>query len=132
MTLTPKQEKFAQAWYTTGNKSEAYRLSYSARNMSDSAINEESYRLSLHPEIALRYEELQKAAQSRNDTTVDTLDAMFKEAFEVGRGIKNPSAMVAAASGLAKLHGLNAPDKIQTEHRFLESDYLQEVQKNLK
>lgn len=116
MALTQKQEKFAQVWYATGNKSEAYRQAYNAENMTDAAIASKAYEVSVNGEVTVRFAELQKAAQDRNDTTVDTLDAMFKEAFEVGRGIKNPSAMVAAASGLAKLHGLNAPDKQQVDH----------------
>ena len=116
MALTSKQEKFAQVWHATGNKSEAYRQVYNAKNSTDNVIAVEASRLSENPNVALRFYELQQAAQKRNDTTVDALDAMFKEAFEVGRDIKNPSAMVTAASGLAKLHGLNAPDKQQVDH----------------
>lgn len=116
MALTPKQERFAQVWFATGNKSEAYRQAYNAENMTDAAIASKAYEVSVNGEVTVRFAELQKAAQDRNDTTVDTLDAMFKEAFEVGRTIKNPSAMVAAASGLAKLHGLNAPEKQQVDH----------------
>ena len=113
MPLTPKQEKFAQVWHATGNKSEAYRQAYNCGNMTDAAIVSKAYEVSVNGEVAVRFSELQKAAQKRNDTTVDTLDAMYKEAWKIGREIKNPSAMVSAVSGLAKLHGLNAPDKVE-------------------
>ena len=116
MPITPKQEKFAQVWHATGNKSEAYRQSYNCENMSEATINNKAYALSLEGKITARFAEHQKAAQKRNDTTVDTLDAMYKEAWKIGREIKNPSAMVSAVSGLAKLHGLNAPDKQHVDH----------------
>jgi len=57
---------------------------------------------------------------------------MYFKAWKLAEEIKNPAAMVSAASGMAKLHGLNAPDKVQAEHHFFESDYLNEVQKNLR
>ena len=117
MPLTPKQEKIAQVWHATGNKSEAYRQAYNAGNMSAEVINVKAVEVAANGNVAVRFAELQKAAKKRNDTTVDTLDAMFKEAWKIGREIKNPSAMVSAASGLAKLHGLNAPDKQDVNHR---------------
>ena len=117
MPLTPKQEKFAQVWHATGNKSEAYRQAYNAGNMSAEVINVKAVEVAANGNVAVRFAELQKAAKKRNDTTVDTLDAMFKEAWKIGREIKSPSAMVSAASGLAKLHGLNAPDKQDVNHR---------------
>ena len=116
MPLTPKQEKFAQAWHATGNKSEAYRQAYNAENMTDAAINDEAYRLSVNPEITLRFAELQKAAQKRNNVTVDTVSQMYLEAWHLAKKISNPSAMVSAAGGMAKLHGLNAPDKQHIDH----------------
>jgi hypothetical protein len=116
MPLTPKQEKFAQVWHATGNKSEAYRQAYNAKNMTDAAINDEAYRLSVNPEITLRFAELQKSAQKRNNVTVDTVSQMYLKAWKMAEDIKNPSAMVSAASGMAKLHGLNAPDKQHVDH----------------
>lgn len=117
MNLTPKQEKFAQVWHATGNKSEAYRQAYNAGNMSAKVINVKAVEVAANGNVAVRFAELQKAAKKRNDTTVDTLDAMFKEAWRIGKQNSNPSAMVSATSGLAKLHGLNAPDKQDVNHR---------------
>ena len=117
MNLTPKQEKFVQVWHATGNKSEAYRQAYNAENMSAKVINVKAVEVAANGNVAVRFAELQKAAKKRNDTTVDTLDAMFKEAWRIGKQNSNPSAMVSATSGLAKLHGLNAPDKQDVNHR---------------
>ncbi len=117
MPLTPKQEKFAQVWHATGNKSEAYRQAYNCENMSDEAIKVEANKVSGNPNVSLTFAELQKSAQKRNNVTVDTVSQMYLKAWKMAEEIKNPSAMVSAASGMAKLHGLNAPDKQDINHR---------------
>ena len=116
MPLTPKQEKFVQVWHATGNKSEAYRQAYNCENMSEATINNKAYALSLEGEITARFAEHQKAAQKRNNVTVDTVSQMYFKAWKLAEEIKNPAAMVSAASGMAKLHGLNAPDKQHVDH----------------
>ena len=45
MSLTPKREKFVQAYVETGNASEAYRRAFKADKMSDAAIAVEASRL---------------------------------------------------------------------------------------
>ena len=116
MPLTPKQEKFAQVWHATGNKSEAYRQAYNCENMSDEAIRVEANKVSSNPKVYLRFAELQKAGQERTKTTVDDLDSMLKDAVVLAKSISNPSAIVSAVTALAKLHGLNAPDKQHVDH----------------
>ena len=69
--LTAKQDKFAQELFVTGNKSEAYRRAYSASNMADKTITEKASRLSRKDNVTTRYTQLVKAAQARNDTSVD-------------------------------------------------------------
>ena len=116
MSLTPKQEEFAQQWYATGNKTEAYRRAYNAKNMTDEVISIEANKVSSNPKVSLRFSELQKAGQERTKTTVDDLDAMLKDAVGLAKSISNPSAIVSAVTALAKLHGLNAPDKQHVDH----------------
>ena len=116
MPLTPKQEKFAQVWHATGNKSEAYRQAYNAGNMSAEVINVKAVEVAANGNVSVRFAELQKAAQKRNNVTVDTVSQMYLKAWKLAEVIKNPSAMVSAASGMAKLHGLNAPDKQHVDH----------------
>ena len=116
MPLTPKQEKFAQVWHATGNKSEAYRQAYNAGNMSADVINVKAVEVAANGNVAVRFAELQKAAQKRNNVTVDTVSQMYLEAWHLAKKISNPSAMVSAAGGMAKLHGLNAPDKQHIDH----------------
>jgi len=116
MTLTAKQEKFVQAWHATGNKTEAYRQAYGCEGMTEKSINANAHKVSKNTEVLQRFDELKSASQKRNETTVDTLDLMFKEAWKVARKQENASAMVSAGGALAKLHGLNKPDKQQLEH----------------
>lgn len=113
-SLTPKQERFVNEWVKTGNKSEAYRIAYDAENMADSTITEKACLTSQKGNVRAMYEKLQKAAQKRNEIDIDTISGMFVDAHQVARESNQPSAMVSAASGLAKLHGLNKPDKLET------------------
>ena len=116
LSLTKKQEEFAQQWYATGNKTEAYRRAYNCAGMSESTINKRASELSLDGKIAGRFSELQKAGQEETKTTVRDLDAMLKDAVELAKSISSPSAIVSAVTALAKLHGLNAPDKQHVNH----------------
>ena len=115
MTLTTKQEKFAQEWFSTGNKSEAYRRAYNAENMAENVINVKATELSQNGKVAVRYKELVEAAQKRNETTVDVLDKMAKNAWAIAKEDRSPSAMNQSVAVLAKLHGLNQPEKISAE-----------------
>ncbi len=105
--LTTKQEKFAQEWYATGNKTEAYIRAYNTENMSEAVINNEASKLSKSHDITVRYEELQKGGQKRSEVTVDTINAMLMTAFKVAKDGDNAGAIVHAANSLSKLHGLD-------------------------
>ena len=111
MKLTAKQEKFAQEWFATGNKTEAYRRAYKCTNWKESAINSKASNLSSNVKVLARFEELVNAAQVRNETTVDTIDKMLKDTWDLAKKMGQSGPMVAAASALAKLHGLNQPEK---------------------
>tara|TARA_R110001606_G_scaffold398055_1_gene576184 strand:- start:876 stop:1397 length:522 start_codon:yes stop_codon:yes gene_type:complete len=71
MSLTPKQEKFCQEYVKTGNKSEAYRLSYSTKNQSKKSINENASRLSKEIKVLSRITQLQKELAERNKMDID-------------------------------------------------------------
>ena len=71
MTLTPKEERFAQLVAGGATYSDAYRGAYDAENMSDPAINTEASRLAKNPKISPRIKALQEALQEA--ATIDTL-----------------------------------------------------------
>lgn len=63
--LTPKQESFAKAIALEGKSYvDAYRNSYSTKNMSDEAIYVEASNLANNPKISLRIKELAQEADS--------------------------------------------------------------------
>lgn len=114
--LTLKQEQFVMAWHETGNKSEAYRRAYHCESMSEATINNKAYELSLNGDIRARLEVLQQASAERHNVTIAEITKMHREAYQVAKEALNPHAMTAAASNLAKLHGLNAPDRRLVTH----------------
>jgi phage terminase small subunit len=56
--LSPKQEKFAQVFYETGNATEAMRQAYDCTNWASGSINQEAHKLTKNPNIILRLSEL--------------------------------------------------------------------------
>ena len=112
--LTLKQEQFVMAWHETGNKSEAYRRAYHCESMSEATINNKAYELSLNGDIRARLGALQQASAERHNVTIAEVTKMHREAYQVAKEALNPHAMTAAASNLAKLHGL-ITDKAKIE-----------------
>lgn len=71
--LTAKQEMFCQAFIQTGNKSEAYRMSYNCSRMKNESIHRKAVELFENGNITARVEQLQKEVAERNKVTVDEL-----------------------------------------------------------
>lgn len=69
--LTPKEEKYSQEYVKTGNKSEAYRLSYSTKNMTSKTVNEKACRLFQRGKVRARIKQLQEQLAERNKMTLD-------------------------------------------------------------
>lgn len=69
--LTPKQEKFCIEYLKSGNASEAYRLSYNAKKMSEQVINNEAKKLVDNHKIAVRLEELRKPVIQKTQLTLE-------------------------------------------------------------
>lgn len=64
MSLTIKQENFCLAYIQTGNASEAYRASYSTKNMKPETVNNKGYQLLQKGEIKARVAELREETKS--------------------------------------------------------------------
>lgn len=105
MKLTAKQEKFCLAYLETGNASAAYRLAYAAENMKPATVNNRACELMANGDITVRIDELQSAAAARNEVTVDSLLAELEEARQIAKSDIQPSAMVSATMGKAKITG---------------------------
>ncbi len=70
--LTPKREKFAQGVASGMSQAEAYRVAYSAANMSPAAIWVESGRLMDNPAVSLRVAELRAPAVEKVGITLES------------------------------------------------------------
>lgn len=100
--LTAKQERFVAEYLIDLNATQAaIRAGYSertARQIGDQNLSK------LDIQVAIQ------AAQQKNatacDVTVFEVTRMYRETYELARNSAAPAAMVSAATGLAKLHGL--------------------------
>jgi phage terminase small subunit len=104
--LTPKQERFVQAYIETGNATEAYRQAYDAKYMKDSTISVKASELLGNGKITVRLEALNEYHQERHDITVDTLTKKHIALYNEHRS-SSPSAAVSALKEVAQLHGLH-------------------------
>ena len=105
--LTPKQEKFCLKYIETGNASEAYRQAYDAENMKSATINRNATALLDNNNITTRLEELRSMHVRRHKVTVDSITAELEDAKAFAKQEANPSALVSAIMGKAKIHGLD-------------------------
>ena len=109
--LTPKQEAFVCAYLETGSATEAYRRAYDASKMTSGAIEVEGKRLLKHPLITLRLQAAQERVAAKAEVTAAKILDELREAWALARDKGQPSAMVAASMGRAKVAGLIAEKK---------------------
>ena len=111
MTLTAKQENFAQAVAGGMNQSDAYRSAYNAGKMKPESINQLACKLAADINVSSRVKELQtelanKSLWTRQDSVAELAD--------IARGVESKAAeKVAAIKELNLMHGFNAPSKIE-------------------
>ena len=101
--LTPKQEKFCLKFVESGNATEAYKYSYSTKNMKDKTVNNRAYELLQKGEIEGRISKLRKELKER---ALLTLDDVLKELSKIAMGEKIDSHKMKALELLGKHLGL--------------------------
>lgn len=84
--LTPKQERFACAYFATGNASEAYRQSYDAKNCSPRTIEKRAAELLKHGAVAGRVDELRKQIVEKAIVTRDEVVRDLKMNSDIALG----------------------------------------------
>jgi hypothetical protein len=111
MTLTAKQEAFAQGIADGMTQADAYRTAYDAESMSDNAIYVEASKLIDNPNVAQRVKELKDALADRvlwtREMSVKALVQTFKES--------SGSVKVACVKELNQMHGYNEATKVHVE-----------------
>lgn len=131
--LTVKQEKFIQGLLDGLSQRQSYKQSYSCKNMSDKAIDEEASKLFNNPKVTQRYQRLLDAYSSHkvikraelSQRMLDLLDRATEDTINKGFKQGNISAMTLAVNTLKELNGLTfnddlAQDKLQLEVEKLE------------
>lgn len=110
--LTPKQEAFVQAYLTTGNASEAYRLAGYSPNASPKTVNEAASRLLADSKINARLSTLREQLAERimwaREDSVKVLASIAKEEPDAPH-----PARVSAVKELNAMFGYNAPSKVE-------------------
>lgn len=106
MTLTIKQENFAQAYVETSNQSEAYRRAYNAENMKAETVHKRASELMQNGDVAGRIAELKQEHAQRHAVTIDMIRDMLLEDREFAKEMESASSAVTATATLAKLYGL--------------------------
>ena len=137
--LTPKQNKFAEEYVNTGNASEAYRRAYDvAETTSNDVIKVKASELLKNGNIAVTVKELQKKeAEAFQITRKEVAEGYFKmiksweylmdlaakenltkdqkAKFYLLKEMVKGSDYRGAYDSIAKMFGLNAPDKQEIE-----------------
>jgi phage terminase small subunit len=107
MSLTPKQERFAQLVASGENLSDAYRQAYDASGMKPASVNRSAKEVIDNPKIAARVEELRKPIVERAQITLEThlRDLMMLRNMAVKE--KQISAAIAAEVARGKASGVH-------------------------
>lgn len=111
MTLTAKQEKFAQCIADGMNQADAYRTAYNAVKMKDSSIHVNASKAMADAKVAQRVNELRtKVAELALWTRLDSVQVLSN----IAHGAEaRPTEKVAAIKELNAMHGFNAPQKVE-------------------
>jgi len=109
MTLTAKQEAFAQAIADGLNQSDAYRKAYGQGNMSDATINQKASRLM--GKVEARVDELKGKLEAK---ALWTREMSVQTLIGVIQGADKSSDIVSAVKELNSMHGYEAPKKNET------------------
>ena len=142
--LTPKQRKFAEEYVNTGNGSEAYRRAYDVRpNTTVESIAVRANELLNNSNILVIIEELQKKQAEKFEITRSDVAKGYLEIIQAWRSLMqlaskeeltkdekqkfyllkemvNGSDYRGAYDSLAKMFGLNEPDKAQIDQTIRE------------
>ena len=137
--LTPKQRKFAEEYVNTGNASEAYRRAYDvSKTTSNDVIKVKASELLKNGNVSVTVKELQKQQANKYEITrqevaegyfkmiksweylmdlasKENLTKEQKSKFYLLKEMVKGSDYRGAYDSIAKMFGLNAPDKQEIE-----------------
>ena len=110
--LTVKQNRFKDLVVSGVEPPDAYREVYNCTGSSKNAIATNASQLMSHPLVSKEIEEARKQIRQKSQLTAEDLIVELEEARELAKKLQEPSPMVKATMGKAKLLGL---DKVIVE-----------------
>lgn len=122
MTLTAKQEAFAQGIADGLTQADAYRAAYDAEGMTDNTIYARASELMRNSKVAERIQELKGALADKvlwtREMSVKALVQTFKES--------SGSVKVACVKELNQMHGYNEATKLN-----ISGDFIQRIEREV-
>lgn len=111
MALTPRQEKFARAVAEGKSQAEAYREAYpKSERWKDAAVWVAASRLLANAKVSLRVAELRAELAEKS---LWSREQSVKTLAEIAAAGEKDSDRVKAVAELNKMHGFNAPEKVE-------------------
>jgi len=111
MTLTAKQEKFAQGLADGLTQADAYRAAYNASKQTDATLWANASRMASDSKVVARVALLREAIASKALWTREKSVQALANIADGGEAKANE--IVAAIKELNLMHGFNAPSKIE-------------------
>ena len=113
MTLTAKQEAFAQAVAGGMNQADAYRSAYDASGMKSAVIDVKACELMKNGKVSVRVGELREVTASKALWTRERSVVALANIADSSEAKANE--ITAAIKELNLMHGFNAPTKLEIE-----------------
>lgn len=122
MSLTPKQEAFAQAIADGKTQSDAYRSAFDVSpTTKPETIHKRASELMSDGEVTGRVEELKQALSAKALWTREMSVKALARAYKIAEDTRNPSGMTGAVKELNAMHGFNAPTELHVTSKELPS-----------
>ncbi len=111
--LTAKRQAFCQEYCIRGhNGAEAYRRAYPKCK---SGHKENASRLLTFDNVKQEISRIDAESAEIGHRTVKGLDKLYQTAYDTSKDLNQPSAMVSAVTGIARLYGLDKDVQVATE-----------------
>ena len=110
--LTAKQEAFCLSYIESGNASDAYRKSYSAKAMNPNSVHQRAKELMRNSKITARIAELRAPAVAKAQITFESHLARLEAISQRAQELEQMSAACAAEVARGKAAGLYV-DKVE-------------------
>lgn len=110
MSLTPKQEKFAQEVASGKSQADAYRAAFDCSKSSQTTIIKRASELMAKGDISGRVEKLKAELSAK---ALWTREESVNVLAQIAKAAEKDADRVRAVSELNKMHGFEAPQKVE-------------------